>query len=149
MAKSSKKSFVNPLDALGVEADEVDVAPRTARRRSRPVEPVEEPERDTPRSRRSSRFNAPTDNLSKRDVRRASTKRVMIGQYQRKTITLPPEQVDYIKELAEQEGVGILEFYRWMIDTALMLYEEGERPQVSYREVRGEAAKGHWSSQTR
>lgn len=51
------------------------------------------------------------------------------GRYYRKTILLPPEQIEYIDELRRREGVGVLEFYRWLIDIALQQYEAGARPE--------------------
>ena len=144
MASSKRKGFVNPLDALGVEPEDLDTAaaPPPAvqpRRRSRASRPAA--------ASTSKRFDSPTDQLSRRDVNRAATNKVMAGQYQRKTITLPPEQVEFIGQLAAKEGIGVLEFYRWLVDTALMVYEDGFRPEIRAREVRSETRKGHWSSQ--
>lgn len=154
MASSKKRGFVNPLDALGVEPDELaapeaaDTPPaRSQTRRRRPAAATGRASGERPSGGRGKQFESPTDQLSRRDVQRASSSKAMAGQYQRKTITLPPEQVDYINDLARSEGIGLLEFYRWLIDTALMVYEDGYRPEIKAREIRSETQKGHWSSQ--
>jgi len=72
----------------------------------------------------------------------------MAGQYKRWTATLPPEQVEHIKKLARQNDMSALAFFRWMVDLALVRYEEGARPEVTERVVRGEAKLGHWSSKS-
>lgn len=59
----------------------------------------------------------------------AASKSKQAGNYHRKTITLPAEQIAFIKELAEENGFGILAFYRWLISQGLLAYDRGERPQ--------------------
>ena len=50
------------------------------------------------------------------------------GRYKRKTITLLPGQIQYIDQLAEKNGLGILAMYRWLVDLGLQAYEAGNRP---------------------
>lgn len=89
------------------------------------------PERQSKRPGKEERLSSPTGRLSGRAVRNATrpSKWVEAGNYHRKTITLPPEQVAYIDELRKKERVGVLAFYRWLIDRGLKAYEEGERPE--------------------
>ncbi|HFC12361.1 MAG TPA: hypothetical protein ENJ56_05915, partial [Anaerolineae bacterium] len=76
------------------------------------------------------RFENPLETFSAKDIAKATNDRSMAGQYKRKTISLPPGQVRYIKQIAQTERMGILETYRWLIDLAIRHYEEGERPEV-------------------
>ena len=50
------------------------------------------------------------------------------GTMQRKTITLPPGQIELIARLAKENQVGILAMYRWLVDRGLGAYDAGERP---------------------
>ena len=95
----------------------------------------------------NTRFENPLHEVSARDVAKAVQERSMAGQYKRKTISLPPEQVRYIKQIAQTENMGVLETYRWLIDMAIRHYDEGERPEVERRTERLTAKKSHWSSQ--
>lgn len=107
------------------------------------------PPSSNPAPRRRKAFSAPTDTLTDSDIHTASghAKASKAGQYQRKTITLPPQQIDYITQLAQENQLSTLAFYRWLIDHALNCYEAGDRPEIVIREVRGEARKSHWSGQ--
>ena len=93
------------------------------------------------------RFDSPADRLSASQVAEVTQNKSRAGRYMRKTLTLPPEQIHYISELADQEQIGLLEFYRWLIDVGLQAYEEGARPEVESKTVRGEAKKKHRTSQ--
>ena len=93
------------------------------------------------------RFENPLGDFSARDIAKATNDRSMAGQYKRKTISLPPEQVRFIKEIAQSERMGVLETYRWLIDIAIRHYEEGERPEVEAKTEKLTAKKTHWSSQ--
>jgi hypothetical protein len=91
-------------------------------------------------------FDSATERLSRDTVRQAITPgSVQAGQYDRKTITLPPQQIDYIDRLRKKEGVGVLAFYRWLIDQGLQNYEQGARPQPQDRAVH-DLQLEHWSS---
>ena len=118
-----KRKFSNPLDEL--------------------TDPTPNP---TPKPRRK-RFDAPTQSITTTDLQQASPDKLAAGQYRRKTITLPPAQLDYIKEIAHENHLSVLATYRWLIDIALDLYEDGERPQVEIRQIRGEALRKHWTSE--
>lgn len=48
--------------------------------------------------------------------------------FRRKTIILPPGQIELIAELAAENQVGIMAMYRWIVDKGLAAYEAGERP---------------------
>lgn len=65
----------------------------------------------------------------------------------RKTIYLPQTQIDYIRSLAEANNMGVMEFYRWLVDNALLAYEAGTRPKIINKQIRNEAEVMHWSSQ--
>jgi hypothetical protein len=128
----AKKSFsADFLDQLGDEPEET---PRPAARRG-----GKKPD-----------FANPTRSMGRGTVQRARGGKdtTKAGQYMRKTITLLPEQVDYIKELAEQDDVGILAFYRWLVDQGLLAYERGERPTPE-REVAQDVRLKHWTGRSR
>lgn len=98
-------------------------------------------------SRNKKHFNSPTSRLSRKSVRKATTSKAkQAGQYDRKTITLLPEQIAYIAEIAEAEGVGILALYRWLIDQGLQNYENGAAPQPT-RQVNHDIQLKHWTSE--
>ena len=89
-------------------------------------------------------FDSATERLSRDTVRQAITPgSFQTGQYDRKTITLPPD--DHIDRLRKKEGVGVLAFYRWLIDQGLQNYEQGARPQPQDRAIH-DLQFGHWSS---
>lgn len=92
-------------------------------------------------------FLNPLAAISAGEAARAVESRSMAGQYKRVTYTLPPAQVSYIKQLADENGMSGLSFVRWLIDLALAEYENGARPEVETRVVRGEARMQHWTSQ--
>ncbi len=100
-----------------------------------------------PKTPTRSRFETPLDGVSSSEIAKATQEKSMAGQYKRKTISLPPGQVRYIKQIAMQEGMGVLETYRWLIDMAIRHYEEGERPEIERRTEKLTARKSHWSSQ--
>lgn len=102
----------------------------------------------SPGQRRSQKsFKRPTDRLNRSTVQRAVQEDTTIaGNYKRKTITLPPEQIDLIDELRRQHGVGVLAMYRWLIDQGLQAYEEGARPEPD-DDVVHDIKVSHWSSQ--
>ncbi len=98
-------------------------------------------------SRNKKQFNSPTSRLSKKSVRQTTTSKAkQAGQYDRKTITLLPEQIAYIAEIAQAEGVGILALYRWLIDQGLQNYENGATPQPT-QQVNHDIQLNHWTSE--
>jgi hypothetical protein len=102
-------------------------------------------EKRKPSSRRK-QFDSATVGLNTSQVRSVTTPdSVKAGQYDRKTITLPPKQIRLIDQLRRKEGVGILAFYRWLIDQGLQAYERGARPQPADKVVH-EVNLEHWSS---
>jgi hypothetical protein len=105
------------------------------------------PQKETrKRSSRRKQFDSATAGLNTSQIRSVTTPdSVKAGQYDRKTITLPPKQIRLIAQLRRKEGVGILAFYRWLIDQGLQAYERGERPQPADKVVH-EVDLGHWSS---
>lgn len=93
------------------------------------------------------RFDSPLTNMEPRQAAKAVQSGSYVGQYKRRTITLPPEQDEYIGEIAAREGMGKLAMYRWLLDCALSHYEAGERPDKEVVEKATPKLK-HWSSQT-
>jgi hypothetical protein len=95
---------------------------------------------------KKAQFNSATEGLTRRTVRRATTSdSVRAGQYDRKTITLPPEQIAHIDKLRKIEGIGVLAFYRWLIDQGLQNYEDGIRPTPQDKAIH-DLQMRHWSS---
>lgn len=91
-------------------------------------------------------FSTGLEGMPAGDAARATSSKSMAGRYKRMTITLLPGQIQHVRDLAERERMGLLEFVRWLIDLALQEYEVGRRPELEARVIRGEAKKGHWSS---
>jgi hypothetical protein len=54
----------------------------------------------------------------------------MAGKQKRVQFFLPPEQHQYIIRCAKEEGMGVMEFRAWLVDTALQAYDEGLRPEL-------------------
>ncbi len=97
-------------------------------------------------STRHKQFDSATARLNTGQVRSVVTpESVRAGQYDRKTITLPPKQIRLIDQLRRNEGIGILAFYRWLIDQGLQAYEEGSRPRPADKVIH-DVDLGHWSS---
>ena len=95
---------------------------------------------------RKGSFDSPTNRLSKEAVRKTTrSTATRAGQYDRKTITLPPEQIAYIDQIRKDAGIGVLAFYRWLIDQGLQNYEGGARPSPT-PDVIHDLQMGHWSS---
>ena len=51
---------------------------------------------------------------------------------------------DYIKQIAEELGMGIMETHRWLLDIAFQAYDEGQKPAVETKTVRVKAKMTHW-----
>lgn len=102
---------------------------------------------DDDRPGKKKQFDSATSKLSRRTVRQTTASNATrAGQYDRKTITLLPNQIAYIDEIRREEGVGVLAFYRWLIDQGLQNYEAGARPQPADTPIH-DLHTGHWSSQ--
>lgn len=104
------------------------------------------PKYDPLKNMRSGSFDSPTNRLNKETVRKTTrSTATRAGQYDRKTITLPPEQIAYIDQVRKELGIGVLAFYRWLIDQGLQNYENGHRPSPT-PDVIHDLQTGHWSS---
>lgn len=99
----------------------------------------------TSRSRKS--FVQESHQPTARDIAIAMDDRSMAGQYKRKQILIPPEQLNYIRDKAVELGLSQAALFRWLIDYGLMAIDQGIYPEVEVVEVRGEARKYHWTSQ--
>jgi hypothetical protein len=88
---------------------------------------AEKPEPAKPR--KKGQFDSGMEGVTSSQVSKATADTTRAGNYRRKTITLPPAQIDYIEELAADERLGKLAFYRWLIDQGLQAYEDGNRPE--------------------
>ena len=92
-------------------------------------------------------FQSPFNDLERSKATRVTRSRATrAGKYDRKTITLPPQQIEFIAQEAEKHGIGILAFYRWLIDVALLEYEKGVVP-IPPSQVVHETETKHWSSE--
>lgn len=98
-----------------------------------------------PKAQSSYRFNSPLTEMPSQRAAKAVKSGSLVGQYKRRTITLLPEQDEYIDQIAKAEGMGKLAMYRWLIDCALSHYEAGERPEKEVVE-RATAKLKHWTS---
>jgi hypothetical protein len=122
------------MDDLGDLLDELDEAEKTTKRPKRPS------------SKSGFRFDSPLSSMAADRAVKAVKSGSRVGQYIRRTITVPPEQDAYIGELAEQEGMGKLAMYRWLLDYALSRYEAGVRPEKEVVE-KAKAKMKHWTSE--
>ena len=84
---------------------------------------------------------------SARDIALATDDRSMAGQYKRKQILIPPAQLNYIRDKAQELGLSQAALFRWLIDYGLTAIDEGIYPEVEVVQVRGEARKYHWTSE--
>ena len=79
--------------------------PQTARRRNKPKGKLR------------------TESISKEEVSAAKGRKLVNGRM-RKTIYLPPDLVDEID--AEAQGVGVSDFYHFLVASAWQSYKKGE-----------------------
>ncbi|MCI0728574.1 MAG: hypothetical protein L0332_17895 [Chloroflexi bacterium] len=123
------------MDSLNDLFNELDDAEKATKGKKRPA------------GKSSFRFDSPLAEMPADQAAKAVKSGSRVGQYRRRTIVLPPEQDDYVGQIAQQEGMGKLAMYRWLLDCALSHYEEGQRPE---KEVVSKATPKmrHWSSET-
>lgn len=126
----AKQSFDDPLDVLNA----LD-APQPPKKR-----------KPDPKKKKSA-FDDPLDTLSPKQIGRATKTKGMAGQYKRKTFLIHPGQLDYLYQIAEEQGMGVMETHRWLIDLAFEQYDGGARPEVEMKTVRVHAKRKHWSGQ--
>ena len=79
-------------------------------------------------------FDSPLEDVSRQEMQKVTGQKdyVRAGQYERQTITLNPEMRRRIKQVAREDGISLLGFYRFLLASALKAYEEGRLP---YRTV--------------
>jgi hypothetical protein len=128
----AKKSFSDPDDLLSGLDDLV--SPRVGRSQSQSA-----------RSR--SKTFIPEPAADARDIAIATADKSMAGQYKRKQILIPPDQLIYIRKKAKEIGVSQAELFRWLIDYGLTALDRGIKPEIEVVDVRGETIKAHWTSQ--
>lgn len=59
----------------------------------------------------------------------SQTPKSMVGQYAQRTFRLPPDYLDMIRQIAQQEIMSIADAERWVVNRGLLAYfEDGERP---------------------
>lgn len=64
------------------------------------------------------------------DAAKLSAPKSMAGKRKRVQFFLPPEQHQYIIRCAKEEGMGVMEFRAWLVDTALQAYDDGLLPEL-------------------
>lgn len=104
---------------------------------------------EKPRRKRSGKpeFNRPS--VDRRTVRGATAKESSdAGDYKRKTLLLYPGVIDYVAKLARKEGLGLMAFWRWLIDQGLQNYEDGARPipEEEPQTVVHDVKLDHWTA---
>lgn len=130
----AKQSFDDPLDVLN--ALDAPQAPKQPKKR-----------KNTSQKKKTT-FEDPLDALSPKQISRATKTKGMAGQYKRKTFLIHPGQLEYLYQIAEEQGMGVMETHRWLIDVAFEQYDQGVRPEVEVKTVRVQAKRKHWSGQT-
>jgi hypothetical protein len=123
------------MDDLDDLLDELDEAEKTTKKKKK---------RPSPTS--GFRFDSPLSSMSADKAVKAVKSGSRVGQYIRRTITVPPEQDAYIAEVADRESMGKLAMYRWLLDYALSRYEAGVRPEKEVVE-KAKAKLKHWTSE--
>lgn len=76
---------------------------------------------------RARRFRSALDATEAAEL---SAPKSMAGKHKRVQFFLPPEQHQYIIRCAKEEGMGVMEFRAWLVDTALQAYDKGLRPEL-------------------
>ncbi|MEM7113579.1 MAG: hypothetical protein AAF614_14165 [Chloroflexota bacterium] len=125
----AKKRFTTPDDLLSGLDDLAPTSPRPSKRG------------------RKTFIDESQNQPSARDIALATDDRSMAGQYKRKQILIPPAQLDYIRDKAQELGLSQAALFRWLIDYGLTAIDEGILPEVQVVQVRGEARKYHWTSE--
>lgn len=99
-------------------------------------------------ARKQAEFDSPMQGMSATTTAKAVGSKMRAGQYNRKTITIPAEQQQYIEEVVAAEiSMSGLETYRWLLDIALAHFEEGERPEAKTVVTKTVPKKKHWTSE--
>ena len=130
------KQFNDPLDVLNA----LDAS-------SEPEQNAPKPSKPKSRKSRKPSFDDPLEAVSSQQINRATESKGMAGRFKRKTFLIYPQQLDYLYQIAEAEGMGVMETHRWLMDVALKAYDEGTRPEVETKTVRVRAKMKHWSGQ--
>ena len=95
-----------------------------------PMAALERAEEATQRRQQSGKqpaLNQPTERVSsktKRTVTTSDAKRA--GQFDRKTIYITPDMIEWVSETAAAEGIGLLAFYRFLLNAGRVAYEKGD-----------------------
>lgn len=148
--KKFDDDFLSELDGLQIEPEKPKQAakkPVKAVKVAKPAAPkVQKPTPPPVERGRRGKDLSEMRGLSARDVADATGDKMVVGNYKRKQILIPPNQIEYITQKARELSMSQLALYRWMIDYALSALEEGIEPDVVVVEVRGEAKKSHFTS---
>ncbi|MBX7250865.1 MAG: hypothetical protein K1X50_02705 [Candidatus Promineofilum sp.] len=95
-----------------------------------PMDALERAEQATQRREQSGKgptFSQPTERVSRetqRNVTTSDAKRA--GQFDRKTIYITPEMIEWVSKTAADEGIGLLAFYRFLLAAGREAYEKGD-----------------------
>ena len=149
--KNFDDDFLSQLDNLETpsEPDPVPASPPAKPKASKPKTQTKPRENIAPASQKPSSkkdtFSQQTQ-LTARDIAVATDDKMVVGNYKRKQILLPPNQIEHIAQRARALGMSQLALYRWMVDYALNALDEGIEPEIEVVQIRGEARKSHWSS---
>lgn len=86
--------------------------------------------RDRKKQQQKKPFENPLDAVSASQAAKATKSSVMVGQYRQKTLRLPPEYVELMRQVAKEQHMSVSEAERWIVARGLMAYfEDGERPE--------------------
>lgn len=95
-----------------------------------------------------SSFGDPLGQMPAVKFDKATKSSTMAGKWKRKSLLLPPPQVEYIDQIAKDLRMGKMATYRWLLDLGLMAYEAGEQPDVIPQTSKADFEPQHWSSNT-
>lgn len=78
-------------------------------------------------------YSDPTARVTKTTARAVTTSEARrAGQFDRKTIYISPDMIDWVSETSVAEGVGVLAFYRFLLAAGRQAYESGQaRPEAA------------------
>ena len=95
-----------------------------------PMDALERAEQATRRRQETGKepaYSQPTERVSRETPRNVTTSEAQrAGQFDRKTIYIPPEMIEWVSKTAAAEGIGLLAFYRFLLAAGREVYEKGD-----------------------
>lgn len=98
------------------------------------------------KKRKQSQFDTGLAGVSRSQTVQATAEKKLVNGRFRKTIYVTPEADTYISEIAQNEGVGLMDLYEWLISIGLSEYDDGKRPRkLEQATIRQAVKPEHWT----